>query len=854
MKKRLLLFTALIFVLVLSLASCDAIGDIGGIIDGFMKNECTVTFETDGGTALEPIVATKGDKVELPAPTKEGHVFQGWYKDAELTLSVSSSITVNENITLYASWKADEKVDPTPTPTPTPETYTVTFHLGNGEVDVEVSVEEGKKVERPADPKRDDYTFLGWYTDDSLSIEFDFESAINANVKVYASWKKNAPIIDVTEGSVKFTVTGASFESLYCEWTPVSGAEGYAVYCDGEKVDVELIRSYGTYYRCDVLGLTAKSHTVKVVPVCDGTEQTELASEFTATPEAHIREGFAFSGGSASGAYNDDGTLKSDAVVVYVNDKNKDTVSLNMKVDKNKYEEKVGIQNIILGLKKGYYEHPLCIRFLGNINDPAVLEKGDLKVDINNGAFTKGLTIEGVGNDATINGFGLCVKGATNVEIRNLGFMNCDSSEGDNISLQQDNSYIWVHNCDLFYGNAGKDADQAKGDGALDTKTSTHITISFNHFVDTGKSNLQGMKSESTENCITYHHNWYDHSDSRHPRVRTCTVHVYNNYYDGVSKYGVGATMGSSVFVENNYFRNTKYAMLISMQGSDISGDGEGTFSSEDGGIIKAFGNVFVGGKTLVKYSDNSTQFDYYDAKTRDELVPEAVKTLKGGTTYNNFDTAKDMYKYNVQSAEDARETVIAYAGRVQGGDFKWTFNNAVDDDDFEVNAALKTALKNYKCNLVLEDLPNNNAGTGEGGETGGNEGNGGSGESGGSTSGGTVIEGEITHNFTSQGKTSEFFTISGNLSTSKGTVTWGGLTLTQCLKMESSTSIKFTLSEASTITLVFGTKGSCKVDGSKYNEPTVNGDAYVITVELAAGEHTITKADVANLFYISVE
>ena len=64
------------------------------------------------------------------------------------------------------------------------------------------------------------------------------------------------------------------------------------------------------------------------------------------------------------------------------------------------------------------------------------------------------------------------------------------------------------------------------------------------------------MKSESGPNYITYHHNWFDHSDSRHARVRTMSVHMYNNYYDGNAKYGVGSTMGSSIYIENNYFRN----------------------------------------------------------------------------------------------------------------------------------------------------------------------------------------------------------------------------------------------------------------------------------------------------------
>ncbi|MBQ7374392.1 MAG: pectate lyase [Clostridia bacterium] len=668
------------------------------------------------------------------------------------------------------------------------------------------------------------------------------------------------PPVEGAVGELDITLFGASFESVYCEWTPAEGADGYNVYCDGKAVDGELIRFYGDYYRCDIPGLTAAEHTVRIVPTKDGAEKEDGAGEFKATPVVHIREGFAFDGGGdANGAYNADGTLKSGAVVVYVTNENKDTVSLEMRTDKSKTETKVGIQNILLGLKKGYYEHPLCIRFIGNITDPAVLQNGDLKLDINDGAFSKGLTLEGIGKDATFNGFGLCVKGAKNVEIRNLGFMNCNSGEGDNISLQQDNSYIWVHNCDLFYGDAGSDADQAKGDGALDVKRSSNITISFNHYIDSGKCNLQGMKDETVENCITYHHNWYDHSDSRHPRVRTCTVHVYNNYYDGVSKYGIGATMGASIFAENNYFRNTNRPMSISMQGLD-----SGTFSSEDGGIIKAFGNVIDGqkGKELITYSQNNSSFDYYDAKSRDEKVPATVKALAGGSTYSNFDTAADMYSYNVQSAEDARDTVIQYAGRVQGGDFKWEFT-AADDSDYDVNTALKAALKAYKTSLVSVGGTGACGNTGSGDSTGAGD-NTDSGDNTGSESGDNkpTVSGSAVHIFEVSGTESSVFSIKGNLSTSKGTATYNGATYKKCLKIESEgkMTITFTPSEDMTLILVFGTaknRATIKINGEGVDAQTTDAatTTAILTFEVeAGGEYTLTRNGVeSHLFYMEL-
>ena len=721
---------------------------------------------------------------------------------------------------------------------------------------------------------------------------------------------------EISEVEINFRVSDVSFESIYLEWDSISDVDGYNVYCDDEAVDSELIRYYGDYYRCDIIGLTNKMYNVKVVPIINGEENEDSSKLVELTPISHIREGFAWVDGTSSGAYNEDGTLKKDATVIYVNNENKDSVSLMMQTGSTTKENIVGIQNILNTLKKGYYKNPICIRFIGNITDLAVLDKGDLCIDMS-GKFSSGLTIEGIGNDAVFNGFGIRIKNSTNVEIRNIAFMNCNSDEGDNVSLQQDNDHIWVHNCDMFYGDAGSDSDQAKGDGALDCKKSTYVTFSFNHYFDSGKCNLQGMKDETTENYITYHHNWFDHSDSRHPRVRTCTVHVYNNFYDGISKYGVGATMGSSVFVENNYFKNSSRPMLSSLQGTDAQG--AGTFSGENGGIIKAFGNVFDNSSTLIPYSQNQSSFDYYDASTRDEVVPSSVVTLVGKTTYNNFDTSASMYKYNVESANDAMNTVMKFAGRVQGGDFKWEFTDK-DNSNYDVDTSLKQALKNYESNLVIIPiklinkislLPNEitltdkelvmeclreyeklsesskanlhnkdillNAVDKINGlevENVINEIEKLTSESKNITDVYLLYQSlsteqkekvtnyskleslldsvpvtQITHNFHEQGKESDFFEINGNLSTSKGTITYNGLTLTRCLKLESETVITFTISQDMKLILVFNPKASVKVDGVKYTSET-----NIIEMELVQGTHTITKADSTNLYYIVLE
>lgn len=487
-------------------------------------------------------------------------------------------------------------------------------------------------------------------------------------------------------------------ESAYVTWDAISGADGYNVYVKPEggsytQLDSMLIRQYNSYFRADALGLKAGKYVMKVVPTSGGKENTSKAIESAAmTVEAHERTGFGFVNGTSSGAYNEDGTLKSNAIVLYVTNENKDTVTCDIDVEGKGPVTLTGVQNIITGYKKGNEKRPIAIRFIGNIEDPANMPSGDLYVD----AVKAGMTIEGVGNDTTFNGFGLVIKNSSNIEVRNIGFMNCNSSEGDDCGLQQKNDHIWVHNCDFFYGDAGSDADQVKGDGALDTKTSSYVTHSYNHFWDNGKCNLQGMKSESTDNYVTYHHNWYDHSDSRHPRIRTCSVHSYNNYFDGNAKYGIGVTMGASAFSENNYFRNCKYPMLISMQGNDVAGGNTGTFSGEDGGVIKSYGDYMTGQKAFTSYQENSTEFDAYVASSKTEQVPSSVTAKHGGTTYNNFDTSSIMYSYTADATANVPTIVMAEAGRVDGGDFKWTFDNSVDDESYDVNTALKAALTSY--------------------------------------------------------------------------------------------------------------------------------------------------------------
>ena len=534
-------------------------------------------------------------------------------------------------------------------------------------------------------------------------------------------------LVAVAGAQVTLGDAGGWLESAYAQWAS-DGSDSYNVYYSGNgksnvKVDAELVRKYGSTWRVDVPGLKAGDYTLKIVGVKSGKEGASATTK-TLSVKAHDRSGFAFANGRVPGAYKADGTLKDGAVVLYITESTKNTVTMDVATSsKGTKTTCKSFQGILNCYKKGYETTPLDLRLVGNVTDSDSLVQGDMMIDLGKSENSY-VTVEGVGPDATVNGWGIRVKNAQNVEIRNLGIMNVNSDEGDNVGLQQNNQYVWVHNCDFFYGDAGSDKDQVKGDGALDCKLSTYITFSYNHFWDNGKSNLLGLKEGTNDGYyITYHHNWYDHSDSRHPRVRYYSAHVYNNYYDGNAKYGAGSTLGSSVFMENNYFRNCKYPMLTSMQGTDVYASGtkrdptnNGTFSKEAGGTIKAYGNHFEGSYTFIPYGatsykvkgvettaasqgiNPSEDFDAYVVDSRDTKVPSTVKSYDGGNTYNNFDTDNSvMYSYKADDAVTARDNVVRYAGRVQGGDFKWTFDNSVDDASSDVNQPLKDALVAYK-------------------------------------------------------------------------------------------------------------------------------------------------------------
>ena len=545
-------------------------------------------------------------------------------------------------------------------------------------------------------------------------------------------------VFSTTQSSAAVTINkaGGWLETAWVEWTNLSGAQSYNVYVSEAnadswtKLDYELVRNYGTYGRADALGLKAGNYKLKVVPVgSDGKEKTDEAS-ITDNLEvrAHNRQGFAHFNRPTSGwlegvgAYKNDGTLKDNAIVLYITANNAKTIKVNwVRYEGKAAVEWTGLQGIIEGYRKCLYggglKQPLCIRIVGTVKN------GDTdKFGSGQGIHVKGeealsempLTIEGVGNDATLYKFGMQISNCVGTEIRNLGIILCLD---DGIEISRDNSNVWVHNMDLFYGQTGSESDKVKGDGAVDIKDSRYCTVSANHFFDCGKCCLVDAGASAAAyygDNLTYCGNWFDHADQRLPRLRHGhAFHVYNNYYDGNGLYGVGLASASCAFVENNWFRNCRYPIVSSAQGTDLwhvaelkkqGTKSKGVMSGEAGGVCKAYNNHIEGATSYFNQSTQTTYgLDAYEVENRTDQVPSTIKATNGGSTYSNFDTSSDFYDCTPIATEDVVSYVTGQygAGRCQKGDFSWEFNNATEDANTELIPTLKSALEAYKTSFI---------------------------------------------------------------------------------------------------------------------------------------------------------
>ena len=267
----------------------------------------------------------------------------------------------------------------------------------------------------------------------------------------------------------------------------------------------------------------------------------------------------------------------------------------------------------------------------------------------------KNITVEGVGEDAQIKGWGFhfmtgsdAVNGqGKSFEVRNLTFNEYPEDaigmegvqEGGKITGSVER--CWIHHNTFLPGYCASPAesDKKEGDGSCDFKRGEYFTASYNYFEYCHKTNLVGSSDDSLQYNLTYHHNMWYQCGSRIPLTRQANVHFYNNYvcgdstesttpYSHISKpslsYVHSLRANCYIFTEGNYYEGSK------------------NITEKSGGVAKGWNNMYyanIGTNTIV------------NATTRDQIVSNSC--AYGTTKYDKFDTNPAQFYYDAKKQKE---------------------------------------------------------------------------------------------------------------------------------------------------------------------------------------------------------
>lgn len=465
--------------------------------------------------------------------------------------------------------------------------------------------------------------------------------------------------------------SGTWFESAYATWT--GDAAGYRAYVqaraaydwrdgspiegwltDWQEVDAELVREVDPArhtWRVDVPGLPRGTYDLQV-RAADGT--TVVATASALETWSFPRDGAAFvpsdeaisdfpgsndaAPDGATGGYLPDGRLDPDADVVYLTPENLTTFPATVfsagRGDTPDHRTPLVVR--VLGTIGSFETVAATKAAAGAVVPPGVNDSRMMAIGKGNG----NVTVEGIGPDATLFGWGISTAGAHNVEVRNLTldqwFDDAIFLDGGGSGTRSSN--LWVHGNTFGYGQnkhlaLGQDPDQAKGDGAVDISNHARsYTVDHNLFAGSSKAMLIGGGAGSiSAHYGTVDHNWFRGSEERTPRVRNGRVHVFNNLYEDVqghpyhnqlldqnTGYGIGAGHNATVWAEGNIFDDVNFPFLRSRQGHSRGFQaidyepGPGESATANAGFNHFFGDApgFIVARETVTEGDFPTSVD----------------------------------------------------------------------------------------------------------------------------------------------------------------------------------------------------------------------------------------------------
>lgn len=482
-----------------------------------------------------------------------------------------------------------------------------------------------------------------------------------------------------------FSQVGGWFESIYAEIPSISDADVTGVSYSGTTSGTlsgddftYLVRDMSGGVRIDIPGLKAGTYTLTV------TTKSGTITKDNIVVNNYDRSGYAhYNYTDGVGAYNDDGTLKANAKVLYVTNDNKDTVTVSSSdgttvtgigniLNSTGQESatvgaglnsKGGKANTNAGILKKLADDntPLVVRFVDKVTAPTGLTAYD-SIDYggtvgDNGYMArmqsaKDVTLEGIGSNAEINGWGFHFIASTadagtgrgkSFEARNLTFWGAPE-DALGMEGQQEGSTItspvercWVHNCSFLPQKIANPAesDKAEGDGCCDFKRGQYMTMSYCYFKSAHKTSLIGSSDSSLQYHVTWHHNMWENCEARGPLTRNANVHIYNCYYKQQSDYCINPRANSYVFAEYNLFENCKNPVSVTS------------------GAVKGYKNSFSG---CIEANDTT-------------VVTDKSTKVNTSCKYANFDTDSSVsyipsgdYKL-IENVSEAKKEILAYTG-----------------------------------------------------------------------------------------------------------------------------------------------------------------------------------------------
>ncbi|NLK12617.1 MAG: InlB B-repeat-containing protein, partial [Candidatus Phytoplasma sp.] len=343
-------------------------------------------------------------KIEGFTPAyKQGKVFTGLYDQNNQLFNLDTPIL--SDITLVSGYRDAEE-------------YEVTLDLDGGTLsdsNEQFTILEGEILTLPI-PTKDGMKFAGWYKDD-LRTEVFKDKTINKNITLYAKWVTETVVPDGI-------VAGTNPESIFVILDDVS-SNVKVEYKNSEEdqwqvLDEELIRVSNGKTRIDIVGIKAGLYDVSITT----SENSFVISNLSV--KALDRSGYAhFNYTEGIGGYKDDGTLKDDAIVVYVTEENKNNIEIPGVGQKglgwilnNAQYAKAGSNTndpAQYASSLANFNRPIVFRIIGKLTAPEgvteynSLGNGGSKGDNGNMARIKDanhITIEGIGSDAEIYGWG----------------------------------------------------------------------------------------------------------------------------------------------------------------------------------------------------------------------------------------------------------------------------------------------------------------------------------------------------------------------------------------------------------------------------------------------------------------